>query len=77
MNIKQAWITARPTGLVSLSIESTETKLEKRIQCREAVFSAVPTPKNPLRHTLVMSLLTHEDLITIRDTINNYLQESE
>ena len=72
--IKKVWITEHDVGLVALSMESVHV-IEKfrRIHMREMEFPEVPSKNNPLRHTIVVSLLDDEDLKKIMVTIAKHL----
>lgn len=68
--IKQAWITEHDVGLVTISLESKHvTERYMRVKVHEHEFPEVPSKNNPLRHTVVISLLDEEDLKKILNII--------
>lgn len=74
MALKRAWITPQEGNLVSLSFES-ETVIPEymRVKVKEVVFPVNPTKEKPLRHTICLKLFTLQDLITLRETIDDYV----
>jgi hypothetical protein len=72
--IKKVWITEHDANLVALTIESTHV-VEKhlRVKAYSMEFPEVPTERNPLRHTVNISLLGKEDLEKILVAICNHL----
>ena len=74
--LKKAWITPGDASYQALSFESAEQLPEyRRLSVRESVFPAKPTPTNPQRHTIVIPLLSDDDLRQILRTIREYLHE--
>ena len=72
--IKGVWITKHDGDLVSLSMESeTVTPEYMRLKVEQRAFPDKPTQKNSLRHTISVKLLSVEDLETIVETIEAYL----
>lgn len=72
--IKHAWITHHEGDLVSLSMESETVEPEHmRIKVSEQAFPEKPTKKNPKRHTVCLKLFTLEDLIKLRDVLDDYI----
>jgi hypothetical protein len=72
--IKKAWVTDQDYGLVSLSIESENVKEKHmRVKVYEREFPEVPSERNPLRHTVVLSLFDEEDLKKILTGICKHL----
>lgn len=73
MTIKKVWLT-EIEPFTSLSLESADPLEEHtRLHFREALYPADPTPENPLRHVLVISCLTDEDLAMLYNGIGEYL----
>jgi hypothetical protein len=73
--IKKVWVTDHDANLVALSIES-EHVIEKhmRVKVYEAEFPEVPSVRNPLRHTISISLLDDDDLEKILKAICKHLK---
>ena len=74
MTIKDAWITRHNPDLGVLSIESQNPEPgNKRLQVASVSFSHTPSDYHPLRHVMTIGLLDREDLMKIRDAIDDYL----
>jgi hypothetical protein len=76
--MKKAWITPFKTGhseLCSLTFESDGTADHQRLNVKENIFPEKPDPDHPRRHTIVIGLLSHEDLINLEVAINTYLNK--
>ena len=77
MTIKNVWVTpwSDRGELVSLTLESANPEVEHtRLTTQELLAPQKPTARCPLRHTLVLRLLSADDLRKIRDTIDRYLE---
>ncbi len=73
--LKKVWFTGSASDLVALSIESADPTVEHhRVTGRNLLYPHVPTAHYPLRHVLVVEMLGVEDLVMIRDAINEYLE---
>lgn len=72
--IEKAWITPYTSDLVTLSFSSLRVVPEwARIQVNEVVFPDRDT-KAP-RHTVSIKLLDDDDLVLLRDAIDEYLHK--
>ncbi len=71
--IKQAWVNLdRFSG--SLTFESSYPDDEsRRLWVHDMTYPSNPSPSHPLRHVLVMHNLTKEDLVTIKNAIDDFL----
>jgi len=63
-NLKKVWVTPRDgSGLMALTLESsTPCNETTRLSVREWLVPLKPSPRHPLRHTIVISLLGEEDI---------------
>lgn len=75
LTIKKVWLTDHDPGLWSMTIESKNADLINggKVCVTENSFPNVPTPENPKRHVIVLSLFDDEDLLKIRDAIDKKL----
>jgi len=74
-SIKQVWVVDHDANLVALSIESKNVKEKHmRVKVFELEFPEVPNARNPLRHTVSLSLFDEEDLHMILRAICKYLK---
>jgi hypothetical protein len=75
--LKKAWITPGDGDFCALTLESAEVTPEyRRLSVRESTHPANPTPQHPLRHAIVIPLLSDEDLAAIYRVIGEYLHAS-
>ena len=75
--LKKAWITPGDGDFCALTLESAEVTPEyRRLLVRESTHPANPTPQHPLRHAIVIPLLSDADLAAIYRVIGEYLHES-
>jgi len=74
--VKNVWLTDQEAGYFSLSFESKDPITpHHRLSIRENLFPKNPTQTHPLRHTVSISLLTLEDLILLRQKLDEFLQD--
>jgi hypothetical protein len=73
--LKKAWVTEHDAGLAMLSLECSNPG-GAGPHCDERTFPAKPSPEHPMRRVIVVGLLDEDDLILIRDTINEILVEN-
>jgi len=73
--LKKVWLTKHTDDLSTITLESMFPQNEdcKRIHIDSILFPNNPTPKNPLRHTMVIGMLSREDLINLESAITSYL----
>jgi hypothetical protein len=75
--LKSAWITPHDADLASLTLESANPGIEYlRVNCTTHLFPENPNPEYPLKHILVIGLLSYNDLILLRNTIDKHLIRS-
>lgn len=73
MTLKKVWLTEHE-NLSSLSMESEDpSQPHTRIIFHESFHPANPTPEHPLRHVLVISCLTDEDLCKLHKAIGRHI----
>jgi hypothetical protein len=70
--LAKAWITPHDADLVMLTLRSESVTPEyRRISCEGRLFPAV-TPTN---HVILLGLFSEEDLLKIKNTIEEYLSK--
>ena len=81
LTLKKVWLTKydENSDLYSLTLESIgpEKNSGKKICVTENTFPANPTPEHPKRHVIVISLFDTDDLIILRNNIDNILHTNE
>ena len=70
--MKKSWISESGAGLVSITLESNLAS-DFPIPCSQLTFPDKPTEENPLRHVITINCLTRNDLINLRNTIQEHL----
>ena len=75
MNVNKSWITMGDAGLATLSINTLidETKPHMKPLAKTIIFPAVPTKEDPKKQTITIGLFDREDLLKIKETIDNYV----
>lgn len=73
--LKKAWLTKHTDDLCTLTLESAFPQDEdrKRIHIDDNLFPNNPTPEHPLRHTIIIGMLSREDLINLESAITTYI----
>jgi len=73
--IAKAWITSdERLDIHTLSMRSLTAYPDYlRIHIHESTYPFIPTLENPLRHVVIINCLTSDDLLKIRDAINNII----
>jgi hypothetical protein len=73
--LKKVWLTSHTADLSTITLKSNYPDNEdcKRIRADNMLFPKEPTPEYPLRHTMVIGLLSREDLISMRDAIDIHI----
>lgn len=81
--LKRVWLgnaSERPgNNIWSLSMESEDVEPgneHRRLNAVQNTFPKNPTPEHPQRHVTVLTYLGDEDLLAIRDAINEKLGEN-
>ena len=75
-SIKKVWVTAADADadLFSITFESAQPKEPHlRVEARQMLFPANPTPEHPLRHTLNLGLLDIDDLEMLFKALDTFL----
>lgn len=77
--IKQCWCTQHEeTGQVALSLESARVEEGyQRINFHESLTPTHPTKEHPLRHVVVLSLFTEEDINVLGQLLDKYRTDLE
>ena len=69
--LRKAWITPHGADLCSLTLRSERIDPDyARVKARENIFPA----KDPTHHVVVIELLDDEDLLKIKEAIEEYLK---
>ena len=71
--LKKVWITKNCERLYSITLESSDPELPINAACMK--FPNLPTPQHPLRHTTNIGLLNIDDLLDIRNAIDEFLHK--
>jgi hypothetical protein len=73
--IKKVWVTKNCERMYSITLESKYN--ESPIGAYASVFPSQMSDTQNQRHTLKIGLFDIDDLLDIRDTINEFLQRKE
>ena len=75
MHVNRCWTTEHDDGFCSLSIETLLNDKEpwNKLHCEVSKFPIDPTPENPLRQVIILSLLDENDLYKLKTTIDKRL----
>lgn len=70
--LKKAWLTEQG-NLFSITLESNQPETDyTRIKTRVISFPEHPTPEHPLRHSVILSLFTQEDINKLGQVLDQY-----